>query len=350
MCAQQPAKPTFTRRNFLVLSGAGLLGLIWPSRVTKFQLSLPDQFGRITATTVKIHSLPTNSSPEVGEYGRDSLVPITHVTIGSGEPEYNRVWYRIGQDGYAHSGMIQPVQTIINEPLEAISGDGLLAEVTVPFTDAYYHPGKEYTVAYRLYYETTHWIDRLVLDRQGQPWYRVREDKWDLIYFVQAPHLRIIPADEFTGLAPDVPGDAKRIEVNLERQVVIAYEWNRPVFMTRAATGAKFSNGRFSTPAGRHMTYHKRPSRHMAYGNLAANGYDLPGVPWVSYITERGVAFHGTFWHNDYGRPRSHGCINLSSQAAKWLFRWSLPSVPPNAQRVYEKTGTLVDVFAPPEE
>jgi lipoprotein-anchoring transpeptidase ErfK/SrfK len=349
MDAAHEGQNTISRRNFLVLSCAGLLGLIWPKHKAKFRLSLPDQFGRIIAPAVKVHQMPLNTSLVVSEYSRDSLVPITHVTIGEGEPDYNRVWYRIGQEGFAHSGMIQPVKTIINEPTSEFPRQGVLAEVTVPFTDAYYQPGKEHGIGYRFYFETTHWIDKLTYDRQGQPWYRVREDKWDLIYFVQAAHLRIIPADELTALAPDVPEDAKRVEVNLEHQTVTAYEWNKPVLMIRAATGAKFSNGTFSTPVGRHMTYHKRPSRHMAYGNLAANGYDLPGVPWVSYITERGVAFHGTYWHNDYGRPRSHGCINLTSQAAKWLYRWSMPLVPPGEIRVYERYGTQVDVIAPPE-
>ncbi|MBU2609660.1 MAG: L,D-transpeptidase, partial [Chloroflexi bacterium] len=52
-----------------------------------------------------------------------------------------------------------------------------------------------------------------------------------------------------------------------------------------------------------------------------------------------------TYWHNDFGRPRSHGCINLSSQAAKWLYRWTQPVVPPNEQMVYERYGTTVDVL-----
>jgi lipoprotein-anchoring transpeptidase ErfK/SrfK len=83
----------------------------------------------------------------------------------------------------------------------------------------------------------------------------------------------------------------------------------------------------------------------MATGNLANNGFDLPGIPWVSYITERGVAFHGTYWHNDYGKPRSHGCINLTSQAAKWIFRWTLPSLLPHEQYVYDEFATQVDIY-----
>jgi hypothetical protein len=48
-------------------------------------------------------------------------------------------------------------------------------------------------------------------------------------------------------------------------------------------------------------------------------------VPWVSYFTWGWVAIHGTYWHNDYGRRRSNGCVNCSPEAAKWLFRWLTP-------------------------
>jgi len=133
------------------------------------------------------------------------------------------------------------------------------------------------------------------------------------VYYGPANHIRLIPSFELAPLSPHVPPSAKRLEVHLDEQIVIAYEWNIPVFMSRAATGGKFSNGDFTTPKGRHIIYSKRGSRHMAAGDrAAANSYDLPGIPWISYITEDGIAFHGTYWHNDFGHPRSHGCVNLS--------------------------------------
>jgi lipoprotein-anchoring transpeptidase ErfK/SrfK len=138
--------------------------------------------------------------------------------------------------------------------------------------------------------------------------------------------------------------EEKRIEINTADQYLVAIEQETPVFAARIASGAVFSNGDYSTPHGRHTVFHKRPSRHMAAGNLAANGYDLPGVPWVSYFTESGIAIHGTYWHNNYGAPRSHGCINLTPSAARWIFRWTLPSVPFTEQRVYKDTGTTVNV------
>jgi hypothetical protein len=179
----------------------------------------------------------------------------------------------------------------------------------------------------------------------GTPYYHILEDKWDLEYYVPAAHLRVIPPEELTVRSPDVPPYAKRIEVRTDLQAVIAYEWNEPVFMVKVATGADFSTGKYITPPGRHLTNYKRPSRHMAAGNLAYNGYDLPGVPWISYITESGVALHGTYWHNDFGKARSHGCINLPSRAAKWIYRWTHPTVPPHEQSTYHKTGTIVDVI-----
>jgi lipoprotein-anchoring transpeptidase ErfK/SrfK len=84
----------------------------------------------------------------------------------------------------------------------------------------------------------------------------------------------------------------------------------------------------------------------MAAGDVASNGYDLPGVPWICYITESGIALHGTFWHNDFGKVRSHGCVNLTPQAARWVYRWAQPYAPHDEEQVYEKNGTPVDVIA----
>lgn len=334
-----------SRRNFVKLTAAGLLGLVWPKRISRLLLPLSNQQGRVIPETLTLYQNPSFLSPPVKDYGKDTILTLTLVTIGDGEPPHNRVWYKIGQEGYAHSGSIQPVQTRLNEPQENLPNQGALAEVTVPFTDAHSHPGNHYSVVYRFYYETTHWVDKLLVDREQKLWYRIREDRWKLIYYVAAEHLRVIPLQELELTSKNVPDTEKRISINLEKQIVTAFEYENPVFMTRASTGARFSNGNFSTPVGAHMTFHKRPSRHMAAGNLAANGYDLPGVPWVSYITEKGVAIHGTYWHNDYGRPRSHGCINLTPQASKWIYLWTSPFVPPQQQRIYERTGTRVDVI-----
>jgi hypothetical protein len=58
--------------------------------------------------------------------------------------------------------------------------------------------------------------------------------------------------------------------------------------------------------------------------------FDLPGVPFCTYFTGSGVAIHGTYWHNDFGHPRSHGCVNVLAEEAQWVYRWSHPPAPYN--------------------
>jgi lipoprotein-anchoring transpeptidase ErfK/SrfK len=197
-----------------------------------------------------------------------------------------------------------------------------------------------------VYYSTTYWVTGLQVDAAGGSWYTILDDKRKRNYFVNAAHLRLIPDEALTPLSPQIPIEGKRLEIRLAEQVIVAYEWDEAVFMSRIATGARFRNGNFTTPTGRFMTYHKRPTRHMAAGDYAApNSYDLPGVPWVCYFTPEGISIHGTYWHNDYGLPRSHGCINLTPAAAHWVYRWTMPVVEPYEIYAYKNFGTTIDII-----
>jgi lipoprotein-anchoring transpeptidase ErfK/SrfK len=362
---------SISRREFIKFGGMGIvaaLGIFSPStkKLTRlfdqftlhsdpfaFDLDvpnpvgmlLPNQQGRVLDASVDVFDIPSFTGTRVNRYWQDWILPITGVTIGKSIDSFNLVWYKVGDEGYIHSGSLQPVFTITNPVQTDIPAGGTLAEVSVPFTDAHWDPGQHEPVAYRYYYATTYWVMQLVQDEDGNPWYGVRDDKWEYMFYVPAAHLRLVPADELQPISAHVPTSMKRIEVHIPEQVMIAYEYDQPVFMARVASGAVFSSGDYSTPRGRHQIFHKRASRHMARGNLAANGYDLPGVPWNSYITEDGIAFHGTYWHNNFGRPRSHGCINLTSQAAKWVYLWTKPEAPADQEDVYKKIGTNVDVI-----
>jgi lipoprotein-anchoring transpeptidase ErfK/SrfK len=82
------------------------------------------------------------------------------------------------------------------------------------------------------------------------------------------------------------------------------------------------------TPTGEYRIQVKMPSKHMGDGNLTSDieAYELPGVPWVCFFQlEHGVATHGTYWHTNYGTFMSRGCVNMRSEEAKWLFRWTTP-------------------------
>jgi hypothetical protein len=304
--------------------------------------------GRVLDNTLSVYSRPSFSAKLVNMYWRDLVFPINGITIGDQYPPYNRVWYLINNEGYTHSGKVQPVAVQYNQPLVSVPSSGLLAEVTVPYTDAVRDPNnpeRHDWFAYRLYYSTVFWIMDVIKDKKGRRWYRVPDDKLKFDYYVTAEHMRPMAPEELSPISPHVPAGEKRLEVRLKDQVVVAFEGSQAVFMARIASGGHFIDGDYSTPAGRYMTNRKRPSRHMASEDLAApTSYDLPGVPWVSYLTKSGISFHGTYWHNDFGKPRSHGCINLSPQAARWIYRWTNPAVPYGEHTWSKDEGTQVDV------
>ena len=85
----------------------------------------------------------------------------------------------------------------------------------------------------------------------------------------------------------------------------------------------------------------------MGQGRLTDNLADntLLGVPWTAFFHETGVAFHGTYWHDNFGSPMSHGCINMRNSEAKWLFRWTSPVNEPNSWEVRARLGTAVEVI-----
>ena len=339
------SQAVLSRRDFLKLGGYGLMGICLKDLPSYFPQ--PDDFanlqGRMIDRTVWTYEAPNLKSRRLKLYWHDLVIPITNTTIGEDESAYNRVWYQLEEDGYAYSGGIQPVRTILNQP-QQIPPRGALGEVSVPYTDAYLEADSNADFAYRLYYETVHWVSGAVTGTDRNIWYRLLDDIFDRTYYVPAGHIRLIPNEELTPLSPNVTDENKRVQVRLDDQLLLAYENGQIVFASSISTGGKRLSGKYTTPVGEFITYHKRPTRHMAAGDIASNGFDLPGVPWVLYITEGGISFHGTYWHNDYGHPHSHGCINMTPQAAKWLFRWTRPTVPPDKPLAYGHIGTKVEI------
>ncbi len=346
----------YSRRNFLKSAVQGIAGLSLiplidnPLLFNLANSSMPNNVqpthGRVISSRVDVHQSPTTTSKLINTLWQDHVHPIQSVTVGDENPSYNRVWYQLGDSGYVHSGNIQPVSISTNPEIEEIPEVGRLAEITVPFTNAVWHPNSLHLITYRLYYGTVFWVKGAIRDNNNKLWYKIPDDKWKIHYYVEATHMHLFDPEELSPITPEIPLENKKIEVRLEPQVVIAYEYNNPVFIAKTATGARFIDGDYRTAPGTYITNRKRPSRHMAAGDPAApNSYDLPGIPWVTYLTESGVSFHGTYWHNDYGKARSHGCINLSPTDALWIYRWSSPAVPFTEETYQEKTGTIVEIF-----
>lgn len=342
-----------SRRDILKLGGTSLLGLLVPPRLLPLlsnpaaDSSSPSPLqGRVTAGVLWSYDIPSETGKRVKMYWRDLIFNIAGTGIDTDTEKHNRLWYQAEDGSYVYSGSVQPVHTLLNETYNStFPEDGILGEITVPFTDAYEYPDPKAKVKYRLYYETTHWALAAETGADGRTWYRLLDDKFSQVYYIPAAHLRLFSEADLSPLSPNVPNKDKRIEVRLDSQMVLAYEKTRIVFAARAATGAVLRVGTYTTPTGTFYTFHKRPSRHMAAGDITSSGFDLPGVPWVLYLTDSGISIHGTYWHNDYGRPRSHGCVNLSPTASRWLYRWTMPNVESKKQFAFDRAaGTRVDI------
>ena len=116
-------------------------------------------------------------------------------------------------------------------------------------------------------------------------------------------------------------GDVRWIDVDLGRQTLTAYEGLTPVRSTLISAGLPGT----PTPVGKYHIYIK-----LRYDDMSGPGYYLPDVPYTMYFL-RGYGIHGTYWHNNFGHPMSHGCVNLPTVEAQWLFHWA-------------SVGTLVNI------
>ena len=124
-----------------------------------------------------------------------------------------------------------------------------------------------------------------------------------------------------TAAPPSQIDEARWIDVDLAQQRVTAYEGQSPVYTTLASTGLPNT----PTVEGQFCIWIK-----LRYDDMSGPGYYLEDVPYVMYFYQ-GYGFHGVWWHANFGNPMSHGCVNLPTETAEWLFNWA-------------DVGTLVNV------
>lgn len=326
-----------SRRDFLKLSSLALGSLayhplsFWDRGIEGFD---PIGVVRITVSKTDFFQEPDTSSSIIGNFQRDQLVPIFEEIIDNTALPNAPRWYRI-RNGYLFSMYTQRVEKRhLNIPRRWVHEEGTLGEITVPYTRAYLNnPLYGWLPVYRLYFQSVHWITGVEEGPDGKFWYQISDESDDnLKYYVPAPHVRFVAPVELRPISPDVPWEHKRIEVSLIKQELKAYEYDRVVMHTLISSGIPGIGGSnpipTSTPIGEFNIQVKMPSKHMGDGRITDNieAYELPGVPWVCFFTDTGVAFHGTYWHHNFGRRMSHGCVNMTMEDAKWIYRWSLPT------------------------
>lgn len=304
----------------------------WNAETVSFNelYNYPPMLGRVEANRIRIFEGPRVDSPSIRNIYLFYIMPIYRAVRGDVyAPSFqNDVWFDIGE-GYVHSSHVVPCREIYNA-VETDVGDGFWGELTVPMVWLHVGPSlssKRYD--YRAGFGTTFWVQEVQTDDEGRQWYKLLDDfEESQPWWVIAQYVRRVSPAEFAPINPHV--EDKRMQIDILNQTLTCFENNLPVYQTRLASGTEFADDEgnsfdFSTPAGTYNVQRKRPSRHMVGGEAIDDYYNLPGVPWDTYFTFTGAAIHGTYWHNDYGRGRSHGCINVTSDAAKWVYRWSQP-------------------------
>ena len=123
------------------------------------------------------------------------------------------------------------------------------------------------------------------------------------------------PTSEYTAPKPEsaVGNGSRWIDVDLTNQMVYAYEGDVVVNSFLVSTGTWMT----PTVTGEYKIYVKYRS-----ASMSGPGYFLPDVPYVMYFY-KGYGLHGTYWHSNFGTPMSHGCVNLRTDEAGWLFGWA---------------------------
>ena len=348
-CYHSMNKHTISRRDFLkfiAIAASGLsLGAWKYGTASSAEFPQYDRLGRVCVGKIDVKIKPDQDSETIQVLYEDAVVPWLREIVGRKPYYINQRWVET-DGGYIYASYLQPVRNLPNPPVTALietsMGSGIWVEVTVPYayvilqsapsSHSWVEAKTEEGLPIRIYYGQVFWVDQIKTDDQGWVYYRVNPNYYGGVDMFWAPSesFRPIAQEELLPISPEITD--KRVEVNLLRQTVSCFEGKDEVNFFRVSTGAKYDAegnpvDKWSTPVGTTRISRKYLSLQMSGGTTGA-GYDLPGIGWTSIFATGGVALHATVWHNDFGVPRSHGCVNLLPEDAKWIYRWTMPVVP----------------------
>jgi len=367
-----------SRRDFLKVAGVGLGALAFkpfkmetfyeklytPKRLPQFPAS--EIIGRLVdATDVRRLPSPTDSSgldTSLGVLPADTLIPWEREVLGNVPALTNQKYLQMSQ-GYVWSSRVQPTRNLPNVPTPQIPAGlpGVWVEITVPYVDltvdgVIASPWMQDHITYnfppRLYYGQVVWVDQ-IRQNNGFTEYRWNEGAeghgygygaYGEFFWFDGASAKILTDEDVKPISSNVDPNEKKIVVSVTYQTLSCFEGNTEVFFCRVATGQKLDafgqlSDELATPVGDMLTHWKIVSKNMTAGSAQA-GYSTPAVPWNTFI-------HGAFWHNDFGEKRSHGCINVKPEDAKWIFRWTTPYITlqqPEQRMTYPEHGTIVSV------
>lgn len=294
----------------------------------------------VIAGVLNVRARPgvTYDNPPIGTLRYGATVTIYEEAMVAGTR-----WYRIGTNRWVHAGyvrlntaadvmppaprsvepvgvpapplLVPPMTTPLMPPAAAPRYDMPFGWVVAPTLAVRKAPGD----AAEAIGELSHYQVVPILEETkvgGRAWYRIGNGQWATSEWIGVARQKPRPAS--------IGPTTKWVGVSLKEQVAIAYEGDKPVYAGLAATGT----GGSPTVQGIFKTWWRVTSRKMS-----GPGYFLEEVTWTEYFFG-GYSLHTAYWHDAFGRPRSHGCVNLTPYDAWWIFQWSAPGGA-NAPTVY---------------
>lgn len=337
----------FRRTKRWIVLGLALLvlGLALPGHVAaqgetpaKEEALLPFRYVRIWDKPVSVYTTtgdPARMTPVKTLTPPDSWVSIDEEVEANGQ-----LWYRIDDREYvlASDVLSSPPSLFQGTPV-AEPPQHPIGYVIAPELNVRGRPGAapdNVPVAQLRRYDTVDILESVNVD--DGVWHKIADDR-----YVHGSFVRVI----FPVQRPaEVAADEHWVAVDLAQQVLSAYEGDKMVYATLVSTGRP----PFFTPKGLNRVWIKLQTGAMEGGEVEKGDYYyLQDVPWIMYFN-KDVGLHGAFWHDRFGYPSSHGCVNLSPKDAQWLFDWTTPQLPfPDTDYVYasrNNPGTWVYVYA----
>ncbi len=199
------------------------------------------------------------------------------------------------------------------------SGDRLVEGDAAPYREAVLLTGRQ-----RFFHDVLH--------------YETKDGRW----LSDRDASRLDPAKKMPGWG--VKGE-RWIDVNITKQTLVLYEGTKPVYATLISSGEAGLEDPKSTTATKRGIF-RIHAKHVATtmeSDEVGEEFELRDVPYVQYFDDDGHAIHGAYWHDKFGIPKSHGCINLAPEDARRVFYFTEPSVPDGWHGAFDSLrGTVV--------
>lgn len=293
---------------------------------------MPYRYARVMVEQLDVYERPGDPAPARTLPGVGTWVSIREERLVE-----EQLWYRIDRGGWI------PASAVARSTPSAFHGMRVVPGMPLPFG---------FVVAEKLNVRARPGVDDdnppiaelhryqvvpiLGVEKAADgAWYRIGENR-----YVHSRHVRrVSPVIRPADIGPD----ERWIEVNLKEQTLVAYEGSRMVYATLVSSGLP----RTPTVTGLFRIWVKIQAGKMSGGSLEQGDfYYLADVPWTMYFYQ-GYGLHAAYWHDDFGRPKSRGCVNLSPLDAYWLFQWASPTLAPGQRAVRsspDNPGTYVFV------